>query len=98
MEGDWIMRFSVWPVAPQPWADMLALGRPGERVDRFAEGLAVLGSPLNKRRTSFAEQYYQLSAAERGPKHVQSPLPLLIGAAPSRMLHRHRADRPSMER
>jgi alkanesulfonate monooxygenase SsuD/methylene tetrahydromethanopterin reductase-like flavin-dependent oxidoreductase (luciferase family) len=64
----------------------LALGRPGERVDRFAEGLAVLDSLLNKRTTSFAGHYYQLSAAECEPKPVQSPLPLLIGAAQPRML------------
>jgi alkanesulfonate monooxygenase SsuD/methylene tetrahydromethanopterin reductase-like flavin-dependent oxidoreductase (luciferase family) len=183
MEGGWIMRFSVWPLAPQPWADTLALamkadagfwrcvyvqdhfmsesggpqevleatglltalaatttrvrlaplvlsmtyrhpavlanwavtvdrisngrltlglgagwqlneheqyglalGRPGERVDRFAEGLAVLDGLLNKPTTSFAGQYYQLSAAECEPKPVQSPLPLLIGAAQPRML------------
>jgi hypothetical protein len=35
------MHFSVWPVAPQPWADTLALGRPGERVDRFAEARSI---------------------------------------------------------
>ena len=92
------MRFSVWPVAPQPWADTLALGRPGERVDRFGEGLAVLDSLLSKPTTSFAGQYYQLSAAERGPKPGQSPLPLRIGAAQPRMLHRYRADRPTLER
>jgi alkanesulfonate monooxygenase SsuD/methylene tetrahydromethanopterin reductase-like flavin-dependent oxidoreductase (luciferase family) len=183
MEGDWIMRFSVWPVTPQPWAETLALatkadvgfwccvyvqdhfmsqdggpqqileatglltalaatttrirlgtlmssmtyrhpavlanwavtvdrisngrltlglgagwqpneqeqyglalGRPGERVDRFAEGLAVLDGLLNNRTTSFAGQYYQLSAAECEPKPVQSPLPLLIGASQPRML------------
>ena len=92
------MRFSVWPVAPQPWADTLALGRPGERVDRSAEGLALLDSLLSRPTTSFARQYYQRSEAQRGPKPVQSPLPPLIGAAPPRMLHRHRAGRPSMER
>ena len=64
----------------------LALGRPGERVDRFAEGLAVLDGLLNKPTTSFAGHYYQLSAAECEPKPVQSPLPLLIGVAQPRML------------
>jgi alkanesulfonate monooxygenase SsuD/methylene tetrahydromethanopterin reductase-like flavin-dependent oxidoreductase (luciferase family) len=58
----------------------------------------LLDSLLSRPTTSFAGQYYQLSAAERGPKPVQSLLPPLIGAAPSRMLHRHRAGRPSMER
>jgi alkanesulfonate monooxygenase SsuD/methylene tetrahydromethanopterin reductase-like flavin-dependent oxidoreductase (luciferase family) len=64
----------------------LALGSPGERVDRFAEGLTVLDGLLNKPTTSFAGQYYQLAEAQCEPKPVQSPLPLLIGAAQPRML------------
>jgi alkanesulfonate monooxygenase SsuD/methylene tetrahydromethanopterin reductase-like flavin-dependent oxidoreductase (luciferase family) len=64
----------------------LALGKPGERVDRFAEGLAVLDGLLNKPTTSFAGRYYQLSDASCEPKPVQSPLPLLIGATEPRML------------
>jgi alkanesulfonate monooxygenase SsuD/methylene tetrahydromethanopterin reductase-like flavin-dependent oxidoreductase (luciferase family) len=64
----------------------LTLGRPGERVDRFAEGLAVLGGLLTKPTTTFTGHYYQLTDAECEPKPVQSPLPLLIGATEPRML------------
>ena len=64
----------------------LALGEPGERVDRFAEGLAVIESLLTNPTTTFVGKHYQLSEAECEPKPVQSPLPLLIGAAQPRML------------
>lgn len=64
----------------------LALGQPRERVDRFAEGLAVIENLLTKPTTTYAGQYYQLSEAECEPKPVQSPLPILIGAAQPRML------------
>jgi alkanesulfonate monooxygenase SsuD/methylene tetrahydromethanopterin reductase-like flavin-dependent oxidoreductase (luciferase family) len=64
----------------------LALGRPGERVDRFAEGLAVLDGLLNKPSTTFTGHYYRLTDAECEPKPLQSPLPLLIGATEPRML------------
>ena len=64
----------------------LALGRPGQRVDRFAEGLAVLDGLLNQPTTTFAGRYYQLTDAECDPKPMQSPLPLLVGATEPRML------------
>jgi hypothetical protein len=61
------MRFSVWPVAPQPWADTLALGRPGERVDRSAEGLALLDSLLSRPTTSFAGSTTSFPRLSAGP-------------------------------
>ena len=64
----------------------LTLGEPRERVGRFAEGVAVIESLLTKPQTTFSGQYYQLSKAECEPKPVQTPFPLLIGAAKPRML------------
>jgi len=64
----------------------LALGQPGERVGRFAEGVAVIESLLTKPTTTFEGQHYRLTEAECEPKPVQSPLPLLVGAAAPRML------------
>ena len=64
----------------------LALGEPKERVDRFAEGLAVISGLLTKETTTFDGQYYQLADALCEPKPVQSPLPLLVGGTGPRML------------
>ncbi len=64
----------------------IELGTPRERVDRFAEGLAVVTGLLSEPTTSFAGRYYRLSDAVCEPKPVQSPLPLLIGASGPRML------------
>jgi alkanesulfonate monooxygenase SsuD/methylene tetrahydromethanopterin reductase-like flavin-dependent oxidoreductase (luciferase family) len=64
----------------------LELGRPGERVDRFAEGLAVIHGLLNQPRTTVDGGYYRLTDAPCDPKPVQSPLPLLIGGTGPRML------------
>jgi len=64
----------------------LALGEPKERVDRFAEGLAVISGLLTKETTTLDGQYYQLTDALCEPKPVQSPLPLLVGATGPRML------------
>jgi alkanesulfonate monooxygenase SsuD/methylene tetrahydromethanopterin reductase-like flavin-dependent oxidoreductase (luciferase family) len=64
----------------------LPLGGPGERVGRFAEGVAVIASLLTEPTTTFAGQHYQLVEAECEPKPVQSQLPLLIGAGQLRML------------
>jgi alkanesulfonate monooxygenase SsuD/methylene tetrahydromethanopterin reductase-like flavin-dependent oxidoreductase (luciferase family) len=64
----------------------LELGPPRERVDRFAEGLAVIRGLLDQPRTTFEGRYYRLVDAPCDPKPVQSPLPLLIGATGPRML------------
>lgn len=64
----------------------LALGAPRERVDRFAEGLAVIAGLLVDQTTTFDGQYYQLTDALCEPKPVQSPLPLLVGGTGPRML------------
>ena len=41
----------------------LELGEPGARVDRFAEGLAVVSGLLTNQTTTFDGRYYQLSGA-----------------------------------
>lgn len=64
----------------------LELGRPGERVSRFAEGLTVIRGLLNQPRTTFGGKYYRLDDAPCDPKPLQSPLPLLIGGTGPRML------------
>ncbi|MET0475563.1 MAG: LLM class flavin-dependent oxidoreductase [Mycobacterium sp.] len=64
----------------------LALGEPRERVDRFAEGLAVITGLLANRTTTFDGNYYQLSDALCEPKPVQSPVPILVGGTGPRML------------
>lgn len=64
----------------------LELGEPKERVDRFAEGLAVITGLLTSETTTFEGQYYQLADALCEPKPVQSPLPLLVGGTGRRML------------
>ncbi|BBY35612.1 luciferase [Mycolicibacter minnesotensis] len=64
----------------------LELGEPKARVDRFAEGLAVITGLLTNETTTFEGQYYQLTDALCEPKPVQSPLPLLIGGTGPRML------------
>jgi len=64
----------------------LELGEPKERVDRFAEGLAVISRLLTDETTTFDGTYYHLADALCEPKPVQSPLPLLVGGTGPRML------------
>lgn len=64
----------------------LPLGEPKERVDRFAEGLAVISGLLTHETTTFDGQYYHLADALCEPKPTQSPLPLLVGGTGPRML------------
>lgn len=64
----------------------LELGTPHQRVDRFAEGLAVITGLLGEPVSTFAGDYYRTTAAVCEPKPVQRPLPLLIGASRPRML------------
>ncbi len=60
---------------------------PRERVDRFAESLAIWESLQENERTTWDGQFYQLLDAPFEPKPVQQPrLPLLIGSSGARML------------
>lgn len=64
----------------------LALGTPGERVDRFVEGLAVVKGLLAQSRTTVDGRYYQVQDAACEPKPHQEHVPILVGAKGSRML------------
>ncbi|MBX7453837.1 LLM class flavin-dependent oxidoreductase [Mycolicibacterium sp. 3033] len=64
----------------------LELGDPRERVDRFAEGLAVISGLLTNETSTVEGRYYQLTDALCEPKPLQAPLPLLVGGTGPRML------------
>jgi alkanesulfonate monooxygenase SsuD/methylene tetrahydromethanopterin reductase-like flavin-dependent oxidoreductase (luciferase family) len=64
---------------------------PGERVDRFAEYVALVGQLLAQEVTTFEGDYYRVDGAMMNPRPVQSPRPpLLVAALAPRML-RHAA-------
>ena len=62
------------------------LRQPGERVSHFIEAIRVIRELLDNERANFAGHWYTLTDATFEPKPVQSPLPLLVGTAGSRML------------
>jgi alkanesulfonate monooxygenase SsuD/methylene tetrahydromethanopterin reductase-like flavin-dependent oxidoreductase (luciferase family) len=62
------------------------LRQPGERVSHFIEAIRVIRELLDNERANFAGQWYTLTDATFEPKPVQSPFPLLVGTAGSRML------------
>lgn len=58
-----------------------------ERVDRFAEALAMWDELQRNERTTFDGKYYQLLDAPFEPKSLQRPrLPLLVGGSGPRMM------------
>jgi alkanesulfonate monooxygenase SsuD/methylene tetrahydromethanopterin reductase-like flavin-dependent oxidoreductase (luciferase family) len=59
---------------------------PGERVERFAEAVAVIRSLLTRPTTTFEGRHYRLTDALCEPKPVQERLPILVGASGDRML------------
>lgn len=60
---------------------------PGERVDRFLEGMQIIKGLWTQPTTSFEGKYYAVDNAVASPKPVQSPHPpILIGGARPRML------------
>jgi alkanesulfonate monooxygenase SsuD/methylene tetrahydromethanopterin reductase-like flavin-dependent oxidoreductase (luciferase family) len=66
---------------------------PGERVDRFAEYVDLVGRLLAQEVTTFEGDYYRVDGAMMNPRPVQSPRPpLLVAALAPRML-RHAARR-----
>ena len=62
------------------------LRQPGERVTHFAEAIRVIRELLDSERANLAGRWYSLTDATFEPKAVQSPLPILVGTARSRML------------
>lgn len=57
----------------------IELGTVRERIDRFDEAVQVLRSLLDRPRTTFAGQYFQLKDAPNQPPPVRGRLPLLVG-------------------
>jgi alkanesulfonate monooxygenase SsuD/methylene tetrahydromethanopterin reductase-like flavin-dependent oxidoreductase (luciferase family) len=64
----------------------IALGPPGERIDRFEEACAVLHGLLRTPATTVSGDHYELTAALCEPKPLQQPLPILIGGKGDRMM------------
>lgn len=65
----------------------VALPRPAERVDRFAEAVELISLLMAHERTTYAGRFYQLDDAPLEPRPVQQPrIPILIAAHRPRML------------
>ena len=60
---------------------------PGERVDRFLEGMEIITRLWTESRTTYEGRYYSVIDAVSAPKPVQKPRPpILIGGSRPRML------------
>jgi len=64
---------------------------PGERVDRFAEYVDLVGRLLSQEVTTSAGRYYGVEGAIMNPRPVQSPRPPLMVAALGPRMMRHAA-------
>lgn len=64
----------------------LALGTPRERVDRFAEALAVVDGVLHHPPYTLDGRFFQVAAATAPPGPLGARIPLLVGAKGDRML------------
>jgi probable F420-dependent oxidoreductase len=60
--------------------------RPGVRIDRMLEGLAICRGLFGEGPFSFDGAHYHVVALDGKPKPVQSPIPLLLGGGGRRML------------
>lgn len=64
----------------------IELGRPGLRIERFDEALAVIRGLLDNEATTVEGTHYTVREAIAWPKPVQDHLPILIGGHGDRML------------
>lgn len=64
----------------------LRLGPPGERVERFVEGLRVVEGLLGQSHTTVEGRYFTVREAVCEPKPLQERVPILVGAKGDRML------------
>jgi probable F420-dependent oxidoreductase len=65
----------------------IAYDRPGVRIDRFVEGLAVVRGAMAPGPFDFAGEHYTISGYDGLPKPLQSPCPpILIGGGGKRVL------------
>jgi probable F420-dependent oxidoreductase len=80
---------------PEYAATGIQFDRPGTRIDRLEEAIAVLRGAFGSQPFSFAGTYYTISGLDGQPKPVQRPgPPFLIGGTRERMLRlaAHEAD------
>ncbi len=63
---------------PESKAYGIPLGTMTERMDRFDEGVEVIVGLLSAESTTFAGEYYQLTAARCEPKGPQQPTPPIV--------------------
>ncbi len=65
----------------------IPLDSPGTRIERMAEGLAIIKSFFAGGSVSFAGKHYQISGVEASPSPVQKPHPpIILGGGGRRML------------
>jgi alkanesulfonate monooxygenase SsuD/methylene tetrahydromethanopterin reductase-like flavin-dependent oxidoreductase (luciferase family) len=64
----------------------IELHRPGARVDRFEEAVAIIRSLLTEERTTMIGEHFQITDAPCDPKPMLSPVPILVGTGSQRML------------
>ena len=65
----------------------IAYDRPGVRIDRFVEGLAVIKAAMGPEPFDFAGEHYTVAGYSGMPKPVQAPCPpVLIGGGGKRVL------------
>ncbi len=65
----------------------IAYDRPGVRIDRFEEGLAIIKGLMGPGPFSFAGEHYRVTDLDGTPKPVQGPCPpILIGGGGKRVL------------
>jgi probable F420-dependent oxidoreductase len=64
----------------------IPMDRPGVRVSRMEEGIAVLKGCFGPGPFSFKGEHYEITGYDAKPKPVQSPPPFLIGGGATRVL------------
>ncbi len=75
-----------WMISDYEQAGM-TYDRPGVRIDRFEEGLAIIKGLMGPEPFSFNGAHYQVTAHNGTPKPVQGPCPpILIGGGGKRVL------------
>ena len=72
---------------PEYWATGITFDRPGVRIDRLEEAIAVLRGSFAPGSFTFAGRFYSIADFDGQPKPVQQPRPpFLIGGTRERML------------